>query len=60
MPLTRVTRIFAKGLVGVTLFAFPLAQIIAQGVYGAFLGSKFKRVNSPKFEFTKDSNSSNT
>ena len=28
--------------------------------YGAFLGSKFKRVNSPKFEFTKGPNSSNT
>ena len=28
--------------------------------YGAFLGSKFKRVNSTKFEFTKGPNSSNT
>ena len=33
---------------------------LARVQYGAFLGSKFKRVNSPKFEFTKGPNSSNT
>ena len=50
------------GLLLNALFAtlFRNLQRVGACAYGAFLGSKFKRVNSPKFEFTKGPNSSDT